>query len=748
MPDGEAISAASLPRHPEHEVEQAYVSTAYEMLDKGLAAVEVTYNTYEEGNRATSFALKRALDLLRNSRGSGQLVFGRVDRPHEEPLYIGRRRVHDETKNLLVAGWHSPAAQVFYEASPAQPSGLALKRVFVEQDRVLSQVVDEITASTAVDVLAGRSDGPTPLSDALLIELDRSRDGVMREVVATIQAEQFRAIRAPRQGVLVVQGGPGTGKTVVGLHRAAWQAFNDADLRRTGILVVAPSTAFLSYMSGVLPSLDASDVLQVDLGSLYAGEALATGWERPETARIKGSAAMSEVLHRALTARRGWAEGDLEFALGGARASLTGDEVRELVTDAASRRLPHNQARDVLRQSLSAAAFRAYSEAQAAAGRAVIATEPALRRLSTFTNALDRMWPTLTPEEMLRGVYGTQTWLVDAASGVLSADERALLFREPRSSIDDEPWTAADLFCLDELSYLLNGEGRSYGHVVVDEAQDLSPMQARALARRCPSGSFTLLGDLAQATGQWIRDDWQELTVHLHHQPAQIEDLTVGYRVPGPVVELAAGLLPHIAPDLAVPRSVRQGLGAPTVHVAAQSDADLLATVVTLASADVEAGLTTAVVVPDQDHAEVYEALTAKFADRVGDGAAEDFGRALTVVPVSMVKGLEFDAVYVVEPSAIAAGGADGLRRLYVAMTRCTQLLRLICTADLPPGLRHLLPNEVPADQGRVDETDDVDDPRKPTAGPGLAELIDMLDDDDRELVVALVHRLARSTQR
>ncbi|WP_164700289.1 AAA family ATPase [Modestobacter sp. KNN46-3] len=737
-----AVATDVVETHPEHQVEQAYVTRAYELLDKGLAAVEVTYQTYEEGNRATSYALRRALELLRNSRGSGQLVFGRIDRPGDQPLYIGRRRVHDETKDLVVASWHAPAAQVFYEAGPADSRGLDLKRVFVEQDRLVSRVIDEITATAAADVSAGQLDVPSLLSDALLMELDRSRDGVMREVVATIQAEQFRIIRAPRDGVLVVQGGPGTGKTVVGLHRAAWHAFNDAELRRAGILVVAPSTAFLSYMSGVLPSLDASDVLQVDLGSLYAGEALPSGIDTQAAARVKGSGAMVTVLSRALSARRGWEGEGLEFSLGGARAALTEDQVRALVADAASRDLPHNQTRDVLRRLLSAAAFRAHSEAQAAAGRAVIATEPAIRRLSTFTNALDRMWPTFTPEELLRSLYGTQTWLVNATTGVLSADERASLFRDPQPGIDDEPWTQADLFCLDELSFLLNGDGRTYGHVVVDEAQDLSPMHARALARRCPNGSFTLLGDLAQATGPWIRDNWHELTQYLGDDSPSIEELTIGYRVPGPVVDLAARLLPTIAPSLAAPRSIRRGLGEPSVHLGPDDGSSgVVERATLLAEADVNAGLTTAVVVADAAFADVLAQIRQGLPD-AGDGSVEDFSQQLTVIPVSLVKGLEFDSVVLLEPSAIVASGTDGLRHLYVAMTRCTQVLRLVDGADLPLALDHRQPDPVTRGVSREEAVLPGAPGPADEATPTLHELIEQLDDGDRALVTAVVLRL------
>ncbi|WP_147252329.1 AAA family ATPase [Blastococcus sp. TF02A-30] len=732
--------------HPEHELEQAYVARAYELLDKGLASVEHTYQSYEEGNRATATALKRALEILRNSRGTGQLVFGRIDQDGK-PLYIGRRRVHDESKNLVVASWHAPAAQVYYEAAPADPRGLELKRVFSEQDRVLSKVVDEITAAAAADALDDDVTRPTPISDALLNELDRSRDGAMREVVATIQAEQFRIIRASRNQVLVVQGGPGTGKTVVGLHRAAWLAFNDKALRRAGILVVAPSTAFLAYMSGVLPSLDASDILQVDLSSLYAGEAATVGADAPDVARVKGSAAMAMVLQRSLQARRGWGDGALELSLGGSRVVLPAERIHGLIDDVSRRDLPHNQARDVLRQALSSAAFAAYVDAQVEAGRAVIATEPSIRRLSTFTNALDRMWPTFTAEELLRSLYGTQSWLVEAASGVLSADERAGLYREAQASIADEPWTVDDLFCLDELSFLLNGEVRTYGHVVVDEAQDLSPMRARALARRCPEGSFTVLGDLAQATGPWIRDDWTELTDHLASTVVGVETLSIGYRVPGEVLELASRLLPLISPGLTAPRSVRVGAGAPTVHLDEAEPAEDRA--LSIARADVEAGMTTAVVVPDL----AYDWLLPAYRevdDSIGDGRSGDFGQPLTIVPASLVKGLEFDSVVVLNPTELARATTDGQRLLYVAMTRCTQVLRLVDDDQLPEGLDHLVPPR-PAIEGN-DASPQHDDraievsvqlTAAADADP-LLELIALLDEDDRRLVADLVRRLVQ----
>jgi DNA helicase IV len=312
------------------------------------------------------------------------------------------------------------------------------------------------------------------------------------------------------------------------------------------------------------------------------------------------------------------------------------------------------------------------------------------------------------------------------------------LYREPRPSIADEPWTAEDLFCLDELSHLLNGEVRTYGHVVVDEAQDLSPMQARALARRCPEGAFTVLGDLAQATGPWIRDDWSELTDHLADTPATVETLTIGYRVPALALGLAARLLPHISPDLSAPRSVRAGAGSPTVHLDLDVAAERRA--LDVARADVDAELTTAVVVPDEAFDEVWSDYRQQVPD-LGDGRSGEFGQPLTLVPASLVKGLEFDSVVVLHPTRLSRASVDGLRLLYVAMTRCTQVLRLVDDDQLPVGLDHLLPAHLVRrnDDAVIEEVVPVVSERQ---RDDLVELIEQLDEDDRRLVTSLVRRL------
>jgi DNA helicase IV len=709
--------------HPEFAQEQQYIERAYDLLDKGMADAEQNLVNFEALHRATAHALNRALAILQNSRGSGQLVFGRIDRD-EDKLYIGRRRVYDRDRNLVVIGWHAPAARAFYEATPQEPGDLLLKRVFIEQDRQLQRIVDEVIRETAQSAVT--TDGDATISDALLQELDRSRDGAMREVVATIQAEQFRVIRHESDGVVVVQGGPGTGKTVVGLHRAAWLAFNRPEMRRRGILVVAPSAALLTYFSGVLPSLDVSDIDQVDLESLYAGEARVTANEPAESARVKGSAEMSVLLERALVQRTGWDEEELVLPLGADRIRIPGDDIRRLVDDVRQRDLPHNEARDVLRQSLSALASARHADDQRQQNRPVRANEATIRRLSVFTNALDRMWPTFTPEEFVRSLYGTQRWLLTAADGVLTADERARLFRP---TADGEAWTPADLFCLDEASYLLNGDAITYGHIVVDEAQDLSPMQARALARRCPAGSFTVLGDLAQATGVWVRDRWDELTRHLASSQASINTLSIGYRVPAPALELAARQLPLVSPNLVPPQSIRPGLGQP--HILQTSSEDLLLDALTRGADYVKNSLTSALIVPDDQYDKLL-GIAVEHDIKLGDGRDGDFAFELTLVPASLCKGLEFDVVILVEPARITAQSVQGARQLYVAMTRCTQQLDVVHSEVLPPGLvqEHVIDGEA------IDVETTQDGPSR------VADLISLLSVDDLRLVEDLVRRL------
>lgn len=718
--------------HPAFEQEAKYVEEAHALLERGFADREADFKQYSASSRATAQAMRRALAILRESRGHGQLVFGRIDR-EGQPTYIGRRRVYDAERNLRVIGWHAPAASVFYEATPEDTLGVELKRVFVERDQALEKIIDEIVAESAASIASGTEPA---WGDSLLQELERSRDGAMREVVATIQAEQYAIIRAPGDRPLVVQGGPGTGKSVVGLHRAAFLTFNSPELRAAGILVVAPSLAFLSYIAGVLPSLDATSVDQIDLDSLYGGDAVAGHLDGDIAERVKGGAAMAEVLRRALDQRIGQNVADLEFRLGIDRITLPASVVQSLLNEALSRDLPRNEARDVFRNLLSRRAADAHALEQRENRRAVRVNEATIRRLSSFTNVVDRLWPTFTPEELLRSLYGTQSWLVAAADGVLPVDERSSLYREPKQSIADEPWTRADLPCLDELSFLLNGPSITYGHIIIDEAQDLSPMFARALARRCPSGSMTVLGDLGQATGPWVRTSWGELTGHLSSRDAEERTLSIGYRVPRDVLELAAAQLVVAGADVPVPQSVRTGFGHPVI-VEAQN---LATTGVERAASHAEAGLKVGVIVPDAD----VDNVMAAAGEQAGDGETGDLSKSITILSAVASKGLEFDVVVLVDPASIAGQSVHGARLLYVAMTRCTKSLEILHDGRLPDGfpMRSSRPNSEsmppePVNQPLVREST-ADD---------LMEQFNRLTEGDQDLVRSIVARLLSTSK-
>lgn len=724
-------------QHADLGLEQAFVDKAYEMLDRGLSDAERSMGEFRPQHRSTALAIQRAMRILQESRGSGQLVFGKI-RVDGEDRYIGRRRVRDTNHEPLVVSWHAPAAASFYEASPADPRGLELKRVFTEQDRRLVRILDEIVAAAA-SAATDTTGAGTAFSDALLLELERSRDGAMREVVATIQAEQHAIIRADLDRIVVVQGGPGTGKSVVGLHRAAWLAFNHERLRRLGVLVVAPSANFLTYVSGVLPSLDVTDVDQVELQRLYAGEAEQTGEEDWSTDEVKGSAEMAGLLARALEQRIGWDGGDLELSLGADRILIPGLEIAELIDDVRRRDLSHMAGRELIREGLARRAADLHRQEQNAVGRPARASEATIRRLSAFTNALDRMWPAFTAEELLRTLYATQSWLMEASDGVLTGDQRARLHRPAASSIGAEPWTEADLFCLDELDALLNRETVTYGHIVVDEAQDLSPMQARALARRCPSGSFTVLGDLAQATSAWVRDDWRELTAHLAESAAEIHTLSIGYRVPQEVLELAATQLRGVVPDFAPPLSIRTGAGAP--HIVASPADGLLGELRTALEQAVADEQKTAILVADGDY-DSWASHLESLPTPIGSGRTGDFSHQLTLLPQSAAKGLEFDTVVMLEPSHLARESRQPRRAMYVNLTRCTQRLVVLHTEPLPEGFGQ--PSPIKAD---VFEAPSTGAHRAtPAEKANLIDLIATLDDDDTALVWSLVERLAGTT--
>ncbi|HEY3142165.1 MAG TPA: ATP-binding domain-containing protein [Acidimicrobiales bacterium] len=639
--------------------------------------------------------------------GDASLVFGRIDRTQTDggdTFYIGRVAVADDTQEPVVVDWRAPVAEPFYRATGRAPMGLVRRRHFATRGRRLLGIEDELFGGTA-----GLLDGGLAVSDngsevrghgALIAALEEARTGKLSDIVATIQGEQDEIIRSDLPGVLVVQGGPGTGKTVVALHRAAYLLYTYRfPLEGQGVLVVGPNRLFLGYIERVLPSLGEAGVELAVLADLLDGaeNVRVRGYDVPRTARIKGDLRMSRVLAKAVRDRERPLRAPLEVGYGVQTLVLPAERTAAIVSDARRRFRTHN-------------AGRRFVESQLFAALAEVSRTPTtpdevrerLRLAPQVREALERMWPVLTPAELLRDLFGSPALIELAAGRQLDAKERAALLKPRQGEIDQVIWTHDDVPLLDEARALLGpkprrrtrvpgmdpDEIRTYGHIVVDEAQDLSPMQLRMLTRRSLNGSMTIVGDIAQATGVWAHEDWDSILAHLpDRRPARRAELTIGYRIPGPTMDLAAKVLAMAAPSLRPPNSVRQEGDEPRL-VAVESE-QLFARVAEVAMEErdsVDPG-SVAIIAPQTLVDRVAAALDAAGVE-YGRAARHGLEAQVTLVPVSLVKGLELDAAVVVEPAAIVQEEAQGLRALYVALTRATKRLAVVHAAPLPETLR------------------------------------------------------------
>ncbi|MEX1217650.1 MAG: ATP-binding domain-containing protein [Acidimicrobiales bacterium] len=703
--------------HPDLDAEQDYIDHAYACLEESRKAATRLTSMVEVGRGGTEQArFEREVihetvvnRLTHLELGSAALCFGRIDREAETPeeqmesFYIGRIAVSDPQQDPVIVDWRAPVAEPFYRATGRQPMGLARRRHFATQGRRLLGVEDELFGATLASLGMPVGEAAAAAGEvvrgqgALFTALETARTGRLGDIVATIQGEQDEIIRAPLPGVLVVQGGPGTGKTVVALHRAAYLLYTHRfPLEGQGVLVIGPNRLFLGYIEQVLPSLGEAGVELAVLADLVPSLSIRS-YDVGLTSRVKGDPRMVSFLSRAIRDRQRPLRSDLVVGYGLQRLTVSRSRSQQIISDARRRYRRHNPARKYVENELFAEL--------ALSGRGEIAASEVrerLRRDSTIREALEWMWPVLTPAQFLHDLFGAEALLKNAAATSLSEAEWQSLHRD-RSDIETETeWTHDDAPLLDEARSLLgpkpqrrrNGdqndedEIRTYGHIVVDEAQDLSPMQLRMLERRSLNGSMTIVGDIAQATGQWAHESWDEILSLLptKREPRRNE-LTLGYRLPAPIMALAARVLRRAAPDLRAPRSVREDGAEPAIFCAEPGRlAEAVAEVALIEREAVDPGQV-AIVCTSSIIDEVCEAL---------ENAEIAFGRAtrhglehrVTVVEVGLVKGLEVDAVIVVEPALIVAEQAQGNRALYVALTRATKRLAIVHEDELPESLR------------------------------------------------------------
>ncbi|WP_298751412.1 AAA family ATPase [uncultured Serinicoccus sp.] len=650
--------------------------------------------TADGGDAIAGEALAQTLWLrakaLQDDPGT-TLFFGRIDRAAEpgdgteERLYIGRRHVSDGHGDPVVIDWRAGVSTPFYRAGTHDPMGLRLRRRFGVEGGQITAFEDEPlgAADDGKSVGgAGRSSGGA--SSILAREIERPRIGPMRDIVATIQPEQDEIVRADVGTTLCVQGAPGTGKTAVGLHRAAWllYAFRDR-LARTGVLVVGPNRAFLEHVGAVLPSLGEISVRHTTADDLVVGgtSAKVRATDSTEVARLKGEARMAAVLREALWGAVGPATEALVVPRGSRRWRVPAYEVQDMIEELRGRGVSYSAARAMLHQRLAHAVMVAMERSGDSPDDRV---QDSVARSAPVRAYIKAVWPEVRPGAVLTRVLSTGAHLED--------DQQAMVWETPPRTAAGAHWSAADLVLLDELADLLD-RTPSLGHVVLDEAQDLSPMQLRAVGRRASTGSLTVLGDLAQGTTPWSTASWEESLQHLGKDlsapTTHLEELVRGFRVPSAVIDFAARLLPAIAPDLALPESVRSNPG--RLDVIPVDDAVAGAVTATTDAGAFEGSV--GVIVPDLWMDRVGAALRAAGVEHeVMDGAhaEEGLGVRVFLVPATVAKGLEFDQVVLVEPAAIAAAEPDertGLRRLYVVLTRAVSGLSVVHAEPLPPQL-------------------------------------------------------------
>jgi DNA helicase IV len=643
--------------HPDLPAEQHYVDRAYEHLER-MRDVVASAGSKVDGEVAQAamdaWAAKRLRTYEDAERG---LCFGRLDvETMTRPLYVGRRWVHDEEQRQLVVNWQAPAARPFYTATPQDAHGVTLRRRFRTEGRRVLDIADEALDGSMLDgAVAG---------DFLLEELGRNRETRMRDIVATIQADQYTLITHDPDTPLVIQGGPGTGKTAVGLHRASWLLYTAREqLAHRGVLVVGPNRTFMEYVSHVLPALGDDAVEQRAVGELVDGVE-PTLRDPPAVAELKADVRVVEVIRRAAELRLESEPEELVLRLEGSFVSVRERDVRALLA-AGRERGTTSADRERFRMSLLRRFYEEYAQLGGAAIRNFDEVEQALRTKGYLDRVLKAAWPIVSPEKLVRSLLSSRAALGEAADGILEPAEQKLLVRRASA------WSDGDIPLLDEAHALLGTPPRAYGHVIVDEAQDLTPMQLRMIARRAREGSLTLLGDVAQATGAVRYLSWHAVLPHLPRgDEAEVAELRHAYRVPREIMELALPLLDTIAPDVAAPISYRTGAAPPTVrrvepeHLLAEAYREALR----LAGTD---GLL-ALIVPEQL---VDDAL-----------AAASLYDEVPLLTPRQAKGLEFDHVVVVEPALI------DLRELYVALSRPTKTLVVLHARPLPTELSRARP--------------------------------------------------------
>lgn len=738
--------------------ERGYVAKLYERLDElrdekqqQLQRIQAQglQGSFQNQSERDSFASLYQDRINQLNAVDDRLVFGRLDTEQQTHRHIGRIGLSDDERARLLVDWRAPEAAPFYQATAAKSQGVARRRHIMMTGREIESFEDDVLQSAH----------PGEASQTLLSAVSAPRTGVMGDIVATIQREQDEIIRDEMRGVLIVQGGPGTGKTAVALHRAAYLLYTHRDrLAKSGVLLVGPSEAFMNYIDQVLPSLGETGVVMSSVGKLYPGIEAVPEYDR-SAAEIKGRSVMTEVLANAVTLRQRSIPKTTWVQVDGTELRVRPVQIRRAITHARNSERPHNQAREVFVDHMVRTLYDQLRDIVSPkredglvnkADRSYLHQE--IRQSRDVRRLLNMCWKPLTPTGVVKELLSQPKYLVDSAP-MLSTSEILTLLREPGT-----PFTDADVPLIDEAAELLGelvadtaeaaqsfnqrnldtaeaalenmynaledigvdgivtaemlaaaqepettwasvadrakaDRTWTYGHVIVDEAQELTYMQWRMLFRRSPLRSFTIVGDLAQASWADASTDWASVLEPFAGQNWRLSELTVNYRTPERITDVATHVATRAGRPVTTPKALRQGDFDP--ELIRTTHESLGATLLRVVASDLKrqsGGLVGVIVTADQ-YVDAYRQLESAYPKRVWTGAGRRRQRDIALVTPQQAKGLEYDAVIIAEPQHVVAFANGSVGDLYVAMTRATQSLTLITTAAneaLPVGLRDI----------------------------------------------------------
>lgn len=738
--------------------ERAYVGQLYKRLDQLREATESklrstrknqSVGNHQNRSERDAYASFYENRLAQYNAVDHRLAFGRLDMDDDAVRYVGRIGLATEEHERLLIDWRAPEAGTFYQATAFNRQGVRRRRHLMLERREVTGFEDDVLDSAMLD----DEDASLHGEGALLAALNRKRTGRMGDIVATIQAEQDAIIRADLAGVRVVQGGPGTGKTAVALHRAAYLLYTFRErLNNSGVLVVGPSSSFMWYIERVLPSLGETGVVMSSLATLYPG-LRAVPETNPAVARVKGDLRMAEVIKKAVADRQKVPATSVRLAVDSMDITLSPKLVKHARATARSTGKPHNEARETFVKVLLKELTRQLNEKlDAAAGHAVDRPylEEDVRNSLDVRRAINLAWMPLSAETLVRSLFSKPEYLASATQGILTDAERQVLVRSA-----DQPFTESDVPLLDEAAELLGDFSKitgaaaaqraeaahqanlenarkalenanqqledigvdgvitaeqiaelneetgermtaaraaksdrtwAYGHVVIDEAQELSAMQWRLLMRRCPMKSFTVVGDIAQASSAAAASSWAQALKPFVGERFHLDELTVNYRTPAQISDAAVSVARAAGLEISAPRAIREGNWSPSARVVGAEN--LIPSVVATVSEEVAqaGGGLIGVIVADSRYREVASAISTAHRDNTGTSKSALEHQILVLTPWE-AKGLEFDVVIIVEPMDLIEAANGSVGDLYVSMTRPTQRLHLIAGTDLPAGL-------------------------------------------------------------